>query len=128
MEVRSRKKNEDWNTSSKIVMAVAKNQPLIFSEIARHANITTQLLNHHLPKLVNRGVVLSYEDNERVFYHTHPAFIKHEELLESLKPFIEEFYKNLHSIEMSEEKVLEECLLLFFTSFVVEEVTKSGFE
>ncbi len=69
---RRRLTKDDIETEQRIFFfLVSSKDPLTKSEIAKRSKMTRQLVNYHLPKLVEKGVVLFDGDN---LYMSQPFF------------------------------------------------------
>lgn len=110
------------DTESRIILALAcSKKPLLFSEVARQAHITTQLANYHIPRLVKRGLLIRVEKPDYIGYITHPCFSKVSEILNSFQSVIHVIADNIAYVDGVEpETLVSECLSKFIGMFIIE--------
>lgn len=113
--------NNNVETQLKIVFSmIEKNEALSLSEIAKASKLPRQLVNYHLPLLINKGLILANEDKS---YMLQPYFYIQSELIECLKPLLDRITENIciDDIDDIETAVTEGLTtLLAFWSIEIE--------
>lgn len=96
---------------------INSDEPLTLSQISKSSGVDKQLVFHHLPKMINQGLVLKHK-NEDTKYDCQPALKNEmaEQILESMEPIILLISKNVDASQSdSKDKTVFENLMCLFS-------------
>ena len=120
-------KNDDIDTALKIVLFMRKkDRPLIANHIAKGIKESPQLVDHHLRRLVNQGIILFQDDMGSRFYILQPVFYMEpaeRSLMTILTPWVTEVAKQIvidPEAKFTREEVVRRNLLFYFNAFLHE--------
>jgi len=116
----------------KIVRVMQKaNKPLILNHIAKRAKTAPQLVDYHLEKLIENGIICSIDDDGSTYYALQPAFYDENwlnALYVQITPFVEAMAGGgsilFEQAKVAEEKVVINVLSIFLERFK-EEIQKT---
>jgi DNA-binding IclR family transcriptional regulator len=91
--------------------------PLTLTEIAKLCNIPRQLVNYHLPSLIDEGVVIEVTLNK---FKLQNHFYNMEENVELLVPLIEKIADSIEGDYQDMSKVVQSNLFYFLTNCSIE--------
>ena len=99
-------------------------KPLIMNHIARRSKISPQLVDYHLEQMINKGLVLLVEEENKKYYMLQPIFYDENwlnALYTMLTPFVEGMSGHIafeqFDTEISKERVIINILIMFLRRF-----------
>lgn len=92
-------------------------EPMSLTEIAKLCNIPRQLVNYHLPSLVDDGVVIEVTLNK---FKLQDHFYHMDENVELLVPLIEKIAGSIEGDYPDMQKVVQSNLFYFLTNCSIE--------
>lgn len=101
-------------------------KPLILNHIARRTRIPVQLVDYHLEKLIESGIIYSLKENGSTFYTLQPVFYDGNwlnALYAQLTPFVEDMADGdilFEQTKIPREKVVINIITVFLGRFQVE--------
>jgi len=99
-------------------------KPLIAHHIAKGTNIRPQLVDYHLKKLVEQGIILVQQEYGHNYYFLQPSFYMEEAetaLMKLLTPWIQAFAEQTEIGEgLEKEQVVYDNLHYYFQIFLKE--------
>lgn len=114
-------KNSELDTASKIVLFLKKkDRPLIANHIAKGIRESSQLVDHHLKRLMDQGVIMVQEDLGSKYYMLQPLFYMRPaetSLMTILIPWIKEAVKE---IDTEDASVVRKTLQHYFNVILEE--------
>ena len=121
--LKKKKKNQSSDIRLRIIQHLKKaDKPLIAHHIARGTGIGAQLVDYHLKKLVEQGVVLVQREYEHNYYFLQPSFYLEEAetaLMKVLTPWIEAFAEATETEEdQDKEQIVYDNLHYYFQIFL----------
>ena len=119
--------NDDIDTALKIVLFMQKkDRPLIANHIAKGIKESPQLVDHHLKRLAEQGIILYEDDMRSRYYILQPIFYMEpaeRSLMTILTPWVAEVAKQIvinPEIKFTKEEVICRNLLFYFNAFLQE--------
>ena len=119
--------NDDVDTALKIVLFMQKkDRPLIAYHIAKGIKESPQLVDHHLKRLAEQGIILYEDDMGSRYYILQPIFYMEpaeRSLMTILTPWVAEVAKQIvinPEVKFTKEEVIRRNLLFYFNAFLQE--------
>ena len=102
-----------------VLVLINAEKALNNSEIARELKATRQMVAHHLPKMIEKGLIIKTEDKK---YHCQKILLNAENLLDRTWPLINELAQNLDYDQCKDAaEALIENLTCFFALMSFED-------
>jgi len=110
----------DPKTEVKILIALAEsNKPLYPYQISKRTNLSPQLVDYTIKKMVDSGLVLTIEDG-KTYYYTHPCFSKGKnDILNIFNDLIKCLYSYTCETD-NKEATLKNCIEMFLMMFIID--------
>ena len=102
-------------------------------QISKASDLSPQLLNHHLPLLIQEGVALQIENNDTKYYMLQPFFYDEgimEAIFATFIPiikFIDKEESNYTQTDEHKNKIIINCIqtLIHFFNIEIEDIKKT---
>ena len=117
---------EAFASKIKIIKALRRaEEPLIAEHIAKRSRLSHQLVRYHLEQMVQWGMVLTSNSEDKMFYHLQKAYWN-DELLEDLSKMLIPYMKkmsvgmDLSQVKVSTTEAIVRNLFMFMRLFEAE--------
>jgi DNA-binding Lrp family transcriptional regulator len=71
----------------KIFLALLKNHPITQAEIVRATGLSQGVVKYHIPRMVNKGILVKRQFRKRFIYSLQPLFHSTEKMTDMLEDF-----------------------------------------
>ena len=123
-------------TKLKIIKCLIKeDNPLILNHMAKKTDLDIQLVEYHIKKLIEEGIVISEIEEEKKYYFLCSPFYDRDNmnaLYSLLTPYVEETVKSLSEDRQTTEKEVLNTfmylLLLFIDNINIEMIGEKVFQ
>ena len=115
-------KYNDLDIQTKIILAIADSEThLYLHQIAKNTNLSAQIVEYNLKKLIKEGILLKEEYNDKIVYDCQPCFklANRIKLLELFLPIFQEMYVHNRRTR-NPSKTLTNCMEKFMGMFVID--------
>ncbi len=123
---------EAFASKIKIIRALKRaGKPLIAQHIAKRSRLSHQLVRYHLEQMVQWGMIITSNSEDKTFYHLQKAYWN-DQLLENLSvmliPYMEKMSKglDLSQVKVSTTEAVIRNLFMFLRLFETEIDKSSG--
>ena len=117
---------EAFASKIKIIKALRRaEEPLIAEHIAKRSRLSHQLVRYHLEQMVQWGILIASNREEKTFYHLQKAYWN-DELLEDLSKMLIPYMKkmsvgmDLSQVKVSTTEAIVRNLFMFMRLFEAE--------
>jgi len=124
--------NEVFASKIKIIQTLRRaGEPLIAEHIAKRSRLSHQLVRYHLEQMVQWGMIITSNSEDKTFYHLQKAYWN-DQLLENLSvmliPYMEKMSRGLDfsQVKVSTTEAVIRNLFMFLRLFETEIDKSSG--
>ncbi len=118
--------NEAFASKIKIIQTLRRaRQPLIARHIANRSRLSPQLVSYHLEQMVQWGMIITSNSEDKTFYHLQKAYWD-DQLLEDLSlmlvPYMEKMSRGMEfsQVKVSTTEAVIRNLFMFLRLFETE--------
>ena len=115
-------KYNDLNIETKIILTIADSiTPLYLHEIAKKSDLSAQIVEYNLKKLMKEGIIIKEEYNDKIVYTCQPCFKLENriKLLELFLPIFQEMYTHNRKTK-NPSKTLSSCMEKFLSMYIID--------
>lgn len=119
--------NDDIDTALKIVLFMRKkDRPLIANHVAKGIGENRSLVDYHLKRLIEQGIILYQDDMDSRFYILQPFFYMEAaetSLITLLTPWVKEVAKQITinpELKTQKEEIVLQNLILYVKTILHE--------
>ncbi len=117
---------EAFTSKIKIIQTLRRaGEPLIAQHIAKRCRLSPQLVSYHLEQMVQWGMIITSNAEDKTFYHLQKAYCN-DQLLEDLSvmliPYMKKMSKNMDfsQVKVSPSEAVIRNLFMFLRMFEAE--------